>query len=144
MEHRENAKIFHLTCHQMPFWCGIRCKTFLENYGCGRVWAVPEFAGEHNCLSSTASLFLSSQKGGARWLMNHDVLELLRLSRGDYTLHTDIRYTIRADKEGSELSSPKSRIAVRWRFLPQTRVSQGIPQRESCLPVFITEKIAVR
>ena len=34
--------IFHLMCHQMPFWCGIRCKIFLENYGCGCVWAVPE------------------------------------------------------------------------------------------------------
>ena len=29
-------------CHQMPFWCGIRCKTFLANYGCGCVWAVPD------------------------------------------------------------------------------------------------------
>ena len=27
--------------HQVPFWCGIRCKTFLEEYGCGCVWAVP-------------------------------------------------------------------------------------------------------
>ena len=26
----------------MPFWCGIRCKTFLEDYGCGCVWAVAE------------------------------------------------------------------------------------------------------
>ena len=33
VEYTENAKIFHLMCHQMPFWCGIRCKTFLENYG---------------------------------------------------------------------------------------------------------------
>ena len=32
MEHRETTKIFHLVCHQMPIWCGIRCKTFLENY----------------------------------------------------------------------------------------------------------------
>ena len=30
------------SCHQMPFWCGIRCKTFLEDYGCGCVWAVPD------------------------------------------------------------------------------------------------------
>ena len=29
MEHRENAKILRLMCHQMPFWCDIRCKTFL-------------------------------------------------------------------------------------------------------------------
>ena len=42
VEHRETTKIFHLMCHQMPFWRGIRCKTFLENYGCGCVWAVPE------------------------------------------------------------------------------------------------------
>ena len=27
VEHRETTKIFHLMCHQMPFWCGIRCKT---------------------------------------------------------------------------------------------------------------------
>ena len=27
----------------MPFWCGIRCKTLLENYGCGCVSAVPDF-----------------------------------------------------------------------------------------------------
>ena len=25
------------------FWCGIRCKFFLENYGCGCVGAVPDF-----------------------------------------------------------------------------------------------------
>ena len=42
VEHRETTKIFHLMCHQMPFWCGIRCKTFLEDYGCGCDWAVPE------------------------------------------------------------------------------------------------------
>ena len=42
VEHRETTKIFHLMCHQMPFWCGMRCKTFLEDYGCGCVWAVPE------------------------------------------------------------------------------------------------------
>ena len=42
VEHRENAKIFHLMCHQMLFSCGIRCKTFLEDYGCGCVWAVPD------------------------------------------------------------------------------------------------------
>ena len=42
MEHRETTKIFHPMCHQLPFWCGIRCKTFLENYGCGCVWAVPD------------------------------------------------------------------------------------------------------
>ena len=30
MEHRENENSFHLMCHQMPFWCGIRCKTFLK------------------------------------------------------------------------------------------------------------------
>ena len=29
-------------------------------------------------------------------------------------------------------------------FLPQTRASQGIPQRGSVLPVFIAEEIAVR
>ena len=32
-------------CHQMPFWCGIRCKTFfkfLEDYVCGCGWAVPD------------------------------------------------------------------------------------------------------
>ena len=27
--------------HQMPIWCDIRCKTFLDNYGCGCIWAVP-------------------------------------------------------------------------------------------------------
>ena len=27
----------------MLFWCGIRCKTLLENYGCGCVLAVPDF-----------------------------------------------------------------------------------------------------
>ena len=26
------SEILHLMCHQMPFWCGIRCKTFLEDY----------------------------------------------------------------------------------------------------------------
>ena len=26
----------------MPFWCGIRCKTVLEDYGCGCGWAIPE------------------------------------------------------------------------------------------------------
>ena len=30
VEHRETTKMFHLMCHQMPFWCGIRCKTFWE------------------------------------------------------------------------------------------------------------------
>ena len=30
VEHRETTKILHLMCHQMPFWCGIRCKTFLK------------------------------------------------------------------------------------------------------------------
>ena len=34
-------------CHQMPFWCGIRCQTFLEDYGCGCVWAVPELPLSH-------------------------------------------------------------------------------------------------
>ena len=29
-------------CHQMPIWCGIRCKIVLENYGCGCVRAVPD------------------------------------------------------------------------------------------------------
>ena len=43
VEHRETTKIFHLMCHQMLFWCGIRCKTFLDNYGCGCAWAVPDF-----------------------------------------------------------------------------------------------------
>ena len=33
MEHRETTKMFHLMCHQMPFWCGIKCKTFLDDYG---------------------------------------------------------------------------------------------------------------
>ena len=42
VEHRETTMIFHLMCHQMPFWWGIRCKTFLEDYGCGCVWAVPD------------------------------------------------------------------------------------------------------
>ena len=28
LEHRENKKIPHLKSHQVPFWCGIRCKTF--------------------------------------------------------------------------------------------------------------------
>ena len=42
MEHRENAKIFHLMCHQGPFWCDIGCKTILESNGCGFGWAVPE------------------------------------------------------------------------------------------------------
>ena len=45
LEHRETTKIFHLMCHHMPFWCGIRCKTFLENYGCGCVWAVHDTRG---------------------------------------------------------------------------------------------------
>ena len=35
-------------CHQMPFWCGIRCKTFLENYGCGCVWAGDLNPGERH------------------------------------------------------------------------------------------------
>ena len=39
---QRSPKIFHLMCHQMPFWCGFRCKTFLENYGRGCAWAVPE------------------------------------------------------------------------------------------------------
>ena len=30
-------------CHQMPFWCGIKCKTFLVDYGCGCGWAVPDY-----------------------------------------------------------------------------------------------------
>ena len=42
VEHIETTKIFHLMCHQVPFWCGIRCETFWENYGCGCVWAVPD------------------------------------------------------------------------------------------------------
>ena len=43
VEHRKkNAEILDLMCHQMPFWCDIRCKTFLENYSCGCVWAVPD------------------------------------------------------------------------------------------------------
>ena len=33
VEHREPTKSFHLMCHQMPFWCGIRCKTFV-----GKLW----------------------------------------------------------------------------------------------------------
>ena len=39
----EKPQRFFIWCgHQMPFWCGIRCKTILEDYGCGCVWAVPE------------------------------------------------------------------------------------------------------
>ena len=34
---QRNHKDFHLMRHQMPFWHGIRCKTVLENYGCGCV-----------------------------------------------------------------------------------------------------------
>ena len=44
----------------------------------------------------------------------------------------------------NHLSAPKSRIAVRWRFLPQTRVSQGTPERGPFLPIFFAEEIAVR
>ena len=44
MEHRENTKTFDLMCHHMPFWCGIRCKAFGDNYGCGCVWAVPDLS----------------------------------------------------------------------------------------------------
>ena len=39
-----------------------------------------------------------------------------------------------SDQSVAHLSAPKSRIAVRWRFLPQTRVSQGIPQRGPICP----------
>ena len=39
---KKPQKCLNLMCHQMPFWCGIRCKTFSEDYGCGCVWAVPE------------------------------------------------------------------------------------------------------
>ena len=44
----------------------------------------------------------------------------------------------------SDLSAPNSRIAVRQRFLPQTRVSQIIPQRGPLLPIIFAEEIVVR
>ena len=44
----------------------------------------------------------------------------------------------------ANLSAPKSRIAIRERFSPQTRASHGILQWESVLPVLIAEKIAIR
>ena len=40
--------------------------------------------------------------------------------------------------------NPLIKGAVRWRFLSQTRVSQGIPQREPFLPILFAEEIAVR
>ena len=39
-------------CHQVPFWCGIRCKTLLENYGCGCVWAVPDLKHMHESIKT--------------------------------------------------------------------------------------------
>ena len=38
-EHRENTKIFHLMCHQVAILMRHLMQNFLENYGCGCVWA---------------------------------------------------------------------------------------------------------
>ena len=42
VEHIENVRVLHLMCHEVPFGWDIRCKMFLDNYGCGCGWAVPE------------------------------------------------------------------------------------------------------
>ena len=63
VEHRETTKTFHLMRHQVPFWCGIRCKTFLEHYGCGCVWAVPESDPK---TYSLGCLFVHERFGGSQ------------------------------------------------------------------------------
>ena len=40
---QRNHKDFSSDAPSNAVWCGIRCETFLENYGCGCVWAVPDF-----------------------------------------------------------------------------------------------------
>ena len=42
VEHRENTKTCHLMCHQLPFCVTSDAKLFLEDYGCGCVWGVPD------------------------------------------------------------------------------------------------------
>ena len=49
----------------------------------------------------------------------------------------------KSGRTSPNLSAPKSRIAVRLRFSPQTRVSQGTPQRGPFAPIFFAEEIAV-
>ena len=51
------TKIFHLMCHEMPFWCGIRCNIFLDDSGCGCVWAVLDTATQKRRESDSSPCF---------------------------------------------------------------------------------------
>ena len=56
-------------CHQMPFWCGIRCKTIWENYGCGCVWAVLD--NKRECSKDPAIQRTLRQRAPNPWPNSH-------------------------------------------------------------------------
>ena len=55
----------------MPFWCGIRCNFFGENYGCGCVWAVPEI----NCVIIPAPMVCHCRRQFGRGFDPGDLLQ---------------------------------------------------------------------
>ena len=59
VEHKENSTIFHLMCHQVPFWCDIRCnllKLWLW------LWLGHPWVKEGKVLSRTAKTVMKASR----------------------------------------------------------------------------------